>query len=266
MQQRRWEIPPAFLLLTRLLLTTAGLRAGPGCDPPASPHQYVYGQVRKGGTTTFIEATGTENKYLHIVVAMAGHEVEEIGAIYIDDEIVTIDGSGFVTSAPWNSKVRIKKHLGSATQAADSDLVAETSVTSTFQGKGIAYIYARLDYDTDVFANGVPVFTAMVKGKKVYDPRTSTTAYSNNSALCVRDYLTSEYGLGDDAIDDTVLSASATRKWHRPGRVRSLPSSTRRRAPGRARCICCWQDRRPWPGPQGYAVRRIQRSARSSER
>jgi hypothetical protein len=176
---------------------------------PASAHQYVYGQVRKGGTTTFIEATGTENKYLHIVVAMAGHEVEEIGAIYINDEIVTIDGSGFVTSAPWNSKVRIKKHLGSATQAADSDLVAETSVTSTFQGKGIAYIYARLDYDTDVFANGVPVFTAMVKGKKVYDPRTSTTAYSNNSALCVRDYLTSEYGLGDDAIDDTVLSASA---------------------------------------------------------
>jgi hypothetical protein len=50
--------------------------------------------VRKGGTTTFIEATGTENKYLHIVVAMAGHEVEEIGDIYINDEIVTIDGSG----------------------------------------------------------------------------------------------------------------------------------------------------------------------------
>jgi hypothetical protein len=176
---------------------------------PAAAHQYVYGYVRKGGVTTFIEATGEENKFLHIVIAMAGHEIGAFNNIYVNDETVTMDLDGFVTTPPWNSKIRIKTHLGSPTQAADPDLVAETSVTSAFQGKGIAYIYARLEYDPDVFANGVPVFTSAIAGKKVYDPRTSTTVYSNNSALCVRDYLTSEYGLGDNAIDDVAFAASA---------------------------------------------------------
>jgi hypothetical protein len=52
----------------------------------------------------------------------------------------------------------------------------------------------------------------MVKGKQVYDPRTATTAYSANAALCLRDYLTnSVYGLGLSAgeIDDTAFSVAA---------------------------------------------------------
>ncbi len=174
-----------------------------------APQQYVYGKVRKGGVVTFYEASGTDNKFLHMVLCLAGHEVETIESIYIDDKIVTLDGSGFVTSNPWNSKIRIKKHLGSETQTADADLMAETSADSTFRGRGIAYIYARLEYDQDVFTNGIPTITAVVKGKKVYDPRTGLTAWSDNAALCIRDYLTDVRGLGDTAIDDTMLAVSA---------------------------------------------------------
>ena len=174
-----------------------------------APQQYVYGQVRKGGTIVFYESTGASNKYLHMVVALAGHEVEEIGNIYVNDKVVTLDGSGFVTSTPWNSKIRIKKHLGSEMQTVDSDLLAETSVTSDFRGKGIAYIYARLEYNQDVFTNGIPTITALVKGKKVYDPRTATTAWSRNAALCVRDYLTDVRGMADTAVDDTMFSVAA---------------------------------------------------------
>lgn len=173
------------------------------------PHQYVYGQVRKGGTITFYESTGTNNKYLHQVIALAGHEVEEIGTIYIADEPVTLDANGFVTSAPWNSKIRIKKHLGADDQTADADLVAETSVDTNFRGRGIAYLYVRLEYDQNIFANGLPTVTAVVKGKKVFDPRTSTTAWTDNAALCIRDYLTDARGLNDTAIDDTAFSVAA---------------------------------------------------------
>ena len=60
-----------------------------------------------------------------------------------------------------------------------------------------------------MFASGVPLITAVVQGKKVYDPRTSTTAYSNNAALCIRDFITSTYGLSDNAIDDVSFSAAA---------------------------------------------------------
>jgi hypothetical protein len=173
--------------------------------------EYVYGQVRKGGTITYMESTGIKNKYLHMVLVLAGHELSEIGDIYINDEVVTLDADGFATGDTWKSKVRIKKHLGDQTTA-DADLLAESEqIDSAFVGNGCAYLYIRLEYDSDVFANGIPLFTAVVKGAKVYDPRTATTAYSNNPALCLRHYLTASYGLGDTSseIDDVAFAAAA---------------------------------------------------------
>ena len=175
-----------------------------------APHDFVYGEVRKGGTITYYETTGTNNKFLHQIIVLAGHEVDSIPDTYINDEVVTLDANGFVTSDPWNSKIRINKHLGTANQAADADLLAESNqINSSFRGRGMAYLYVRYEYDQDVFANGLPLITAVVRGKKVFDPRTSTTAWSNNAALCVRDYLTSSYGLKDDQIDEIDFSSAA---------------------------------------------------------
>lgn len=175
-----------------------------------SPFDFVYGETRKGGVVTYYETTGTNNLFLHQVIVLAGHEVSGINDIYLNDEVVTLDGSGFVTSTPWNSKIRIKKHLGAADQAADADLLAESEqITSAFRGRGIAYLYVRYEFDQDVFANGLPLVTAVVRGKKVFDPRTSATAWSNNAALCVRDYIASSYGLNDDQIDDIDFAAAA---------------------------------------------------------
>lgn len=174
-----------------------------------APQEYVYGTVRKGGAITYIEATGANNQYLHLIICLAGHEVSSIGDVYINDEVVTLDGNGFVTSQNWNSKVRIKKYTGSQTTA-PADLLAESAqINASFVGNGIAYLYVRLEYDPDTFPNGIPLFTAKVNGKKVYDPRTETTAFSSNAALCVRDYITSAYGLADASIDDVSFSASA---------------------------------------------------------
>ena len=178
---------------------------------PAAPHDYVYGEVRKGGVRTYVESTGDTNQYLHMIIAVAGHEIEEYSALYVNDEEVTLDGSGFVTDAKWNGKIRIKKHKGDQTSA-DADLLAEsTEITSDFVGNGIAYLYVRLEYDQDVFSNGIPLFTARVKGRKVVDPRvdTSTRSYSANAALCVRDYLTSDIGLNDPSVYDTAFASSA---------------------------------------------------------
>ena len=169
---------------------------------------FVYGEVRKGGVITFYESTGEENKFLHQVIAIAAHEVEELGDIYINDSIVSWNASTGLVGGDWDNKIRIRKHLGDQTTV-DSDLNNETSVGSGFVGNGIAYLYVRYEYDQDVFANGLPLVTVMVKGKKVYDPRTASTAYSNNAALCMRDFLTSEYGLNDSAIDEVSFSAAA---------------------------------------------------------
>jgi hypothetical protein len=175
----------------------------------AAPHDYVYGTVRKGGTITYLEATGASNKYLHMILTLAGHEVNAIGDIYIDDQIATIDGSGYVTSQSWASKIRIIKYTGNQTTAPALLLAESAQINSTFVGNGLAYLYIRLEFDQDVFPNGIPLFTAMVQGKKVYDPRTSSTAFSANAALCVRDYITTSSGLGDASVNDTTFSASA---------------------------------------------------------
>ena len=97
---------------------------------------------------------------------------------------------------------KIKPIYGSSDQTADSDLVSESMLSGqlVIGLRGIAYMYVRLKFDADAFPNGIPVITATVKGKKLYDPRTSTTVWSDNPALCLRDYLTSKYGLAEDDI------------------------------------------------------------------
>ena len=180
----------------------------------ALDHQIIYGKMRVGGARVFDGTTGGDNKFLHRVLGFAGHEIEAFETIYISDEVATIDGSGNVTSpARYSGHINIYTHLGAADQQADSNLVSAVSGwTAEHRLRGIAYLYCKFGFDADVFPNGLPEITAVIKGKKVYDPRSSATAWSDNPALCVRDYiLSSGYGLGEAAvnIDDTSVTAAA---------------------------------------------------------
>jgi hypothetical protein len=184
----------------------------------ALDHQIVYGEARVGGVRVYDASTGGNNEFLHRVLAFAGHEIDSYQQIYLNDEVVTLDGSGNVTApAQYVGFVRIKTYLGTTTQTADPDLVAATSGltdgiwTTNHRLQGIAYVYVRFQYNQDAFPNGVPSVSVKIRGKKVFDPRTSTTAWSDNPALCVRDYLTSAYGLAQPSgrIDDTLVTAAA---------------------------------------------------------
>lgn len=176
--------------------------------------QIIYGQTRVGGIYGLMHVTNNNN-HLHLIILLAGHECEEIGDIWFNDEVVPLDGSGNVSSGKFNGKARILKHLGAADQVADATLMAEAPDiwTANDRLRGIAYIYVRLTYNADVYATGVPNITAVIKGKKVYDPRSALTAWSANSALCVADYLCDTvYGLPvdyDTGIDETALIAAA---------------------------------------------------------
>ena len=178
------------------------------------PHQIIYGKMKVAGARIFDGTTGTENVDLHRVLAFAGHEIESFEQIYINDEVATIDGSGTVTSpSRYQGKIKIYEHLGSPNQAADSNLVsAVPNWTSNHRLRGIAYLYCKFTFDVDAFPNNVPEISAVIKGKKVYDPRNTTTAWSDNPALCVRDYLTATgYGLGEATanVNDTSFITAA---------------------------------------------------------
>lgn len=186
-------------------------------DPLAS-RKIVYGKTRIGGTITYLESTN-DNKDLHQVISFAGHEISAVKELYFNELVVSADLSDGVRVAPdagtapdYSSKSFITAHFGSTTQAADTDLVSETSAGSSFRQRGVFYVYLKHTYDDDIFPGGAPNVTAVIEGKKVYDPRSDTTVYSNNPALCIRDYLTNtDYGLGatTDEIDDALISAAA---------------------------------------------------------
>ena len=189
---------------------------------PAADHAIIYGVQRVGGII-FYRSITDDQKYLHTLIALAGHECSQVIDVFAGNVTLSLDGSGFATNDEFqikdddgnvvNSALRIKKHLGSSSQAADTDLVAEdTAWTTAHQAKGICYIYVRAEFDTSVFPQGLPVFSATVRGKKVYDPRSSAYVDSSNAALTLRDYLISDYGLGVDEateINDTIFSAAA---------------------------------------------------------
>ena len=187
----------------------------------AVDHQVIYGQTRVGGVVVYDALSGDDNEYLHRVVAFAGHEIEEFTTFYLNDVAVTLTGSD-VTNEEFQIKdgsgnfeeyaVRINTHLGTDDQTADSDLVSEvTEWTINHRLRGIAYAYFRFKYDPNVFDQGIPDISAVIKGKKVYDPRSETTVWSDNPALCMRDYMVSDYGLAEDSanIDDTLVSTAA---------------------------------------------------------
>ena len=184
---------------------------------PAQPRRVVYGEVRVSGTLVFAETTNSD-EFIHLVIALATHEIEGFQSFRIDENTVTVNASGLVTAPSQyvdgsTNLIRLKTKTGADNQTAQSDLVSEvTNWTSNHRLRGIAYIYARLKFNSNAFPQGLPNISATIRGKKVYDPRTTNTGYSNNPALCIRDYLTdTKYGLGCSAseIDDTSFSAAA---------------------------------------------------------
>ncbi len=177
----------------------------------ASPRAFPYGEVPLSGPITFWHQTGDDGEYHHIILTLAGWEIQCIDTVYFDETALTLDGSGNVTNTKWAGFARIKKHLGTASQAVDSDLLSACSdvIDSNFRGRGCAYLYLRLKFDAKVWPSGLPNIWAMVKGRKILDTRTGTTAYGNNAANVAADWLTfSRLGLRTE-IADTDLQAAA---------------------------------------------------------
>lgn len=179
------------------------------------PMQMIYGEVMAPGFIAMYATSGANNRYLHFVVVYAAHQCEDISDVWLDSLRVPdadIDGSGNVSTTEFQgegaSRLQVHRFLGTKGQAADTNLTAGTigDWTSNHRGAGVAYIHYRLDGSDAAFPAGSPSnFRALVKGRRLYDPRLDSTnggsgshryadartwGYSNNAALCRRDYIT----------------------------------------------------------------------------
>ena len=196
----------------------------------------IYGERRVGGVRVFVSTDGTKliaggltkwqsgwepesevydtvsdtptNEYLYIALVLAEGEVESITDLEINELPFT--------HAKYSGLISYNVYLGGDNQLMpDTDYLRNVNEfwTADHRLRGVAFLGMRFKWDEEAFA-GVPDVTALVKGKKLYDPRTASTAWSDNPALCIRDYLTNTRygkGLAVSAIDDVALGIAATK-------------------------------------------------------
>ena len=221
---------------------------------PTEPRQIIYGLTRVGGTIVHLETNGTDNYLLHMVFAIAGHEVNSLESVKINDVTLitssaTVSGSTVFTAT--NSEftntenendfgsgrlVRFTFQDGSQT-AVDGFMNAQlSSMGDTDKFTDIAYVYMQCVFDSEKFGGGMPNVTFTVKGKKVYDPRLNSgsggTAWSDNPALIIRDYLTdTTYGLKAKSteINDGNVAGGITAAANKCDESVSLTSGSEKR-------------------------------------
>jgi hypothetical protein len=170
---------------------------------PDAPRQVIYGETAIAGQI-IAQRTSSNNKYAHFIAALGdGGPYESVEAIRLNNETVTLDGSGYVTApTKWaSSKCRIETKLGTESQTAFSSAVSEISDwTSDHAGKGVALAHLRYEYDPEVWTSGIPSPLFIMRGRKVYDPRLDSSpgndptnasyiAWSQNPALWALDYI-----------------------------------------------------------------------------
>ena len=196
----------------------------------ASPRRVIYGQCRVGSNATFlhISAGGDPhpNQYLVMVQTICGHEINALVATVFDGAPVVWGGYNTNPRMPlmWEENGIYGKQLwgdwklGKPCEPSFPGIVAITTRdgsnlwTSAHRQDGCASVALILSWNSDRFPNGAPKVNFDVQGKKLYDPRTGTTYYSKNAALCIYDFLVNkEYGMGADpaAVNTASVIAAA---------------------------------------------------------
>ena len=185
-----------------------------------NPRSIIYGECRIGGSIVNIRTSGTDNHKLHLVIALAGHELSSLQSVIVGSDTLTtaisgqflrVTNSKFVNTDNDNnlgsgSLIRFRFVDGSQTSADSHVVGAMPGMSNTDIGINVAYIYVECIYDQEKFGS-FPQFSFVVRGKPLFDPRDGSTAFSSNPALCIRDFLSDTiYGLKatSDELNDTT--------------------------------------------------------------
>ncbi len=180
------------------------------------PRRYTYGRDKVAGAWVF-SASDAYNT-LHRVLVFGQGPWDGVEATYVNDQAGAGDMSAGTGLLPYNAAVMLQHYLGVAGAPASSILTAAfpTRWTASHKLSGLAYTVMRClpvkaKFFATVYPQGVPDIRVLARGRKVYDPRTGLTAWSENPALIIRDYLISPdgFGLAAGAIDDTAFAAFA---------------------------------------------------------
>ena len=160
----------------------------------------VYGERRLGGHRSFMASNGSENKNLHMIFTLCEGPIYAIDKIWFNDELAASSadrGATWTYHNGYGGKLVVEAYKGTQTTASAALVAQDVGWTSAHVGRGLAYLYLKMIYDSEVYDSGLPEVTATIRGKTVYNPFTATTGYSRNPALVILDYMSNTfYGKG----------------------------------------------------------------------
>lgn len=181
------------------------------------PRTRAYGRVLLAGSYFFFLANGPAlvSGYALCEGPIDAIERHWFNAVFSPDTGL----SGHADQWPWFSNVKYDAQLGATDQAVQTPISFYFPWwTPEYRLRGIANTVVTCTLPSNpsqnfpkVFPNGAPQYLAEARTSLVYDPRTGVTAWSDNAALCIRDYLAHPDGLNIPAsrIDDTSFIAMA---------------------------------------------------------
>ncbi len=177
---------------------------------PVAEREIVYGRVKKGGTIVYMASSGENDEFFHLIVVLAAHSCEDVETVYFGETQATLGGftasgvktfnisSSFKIEGEAQAEIKAVLNAGSTMPSAIYNASEPPpGLTSAHAMRGCCYLYVRLKYSRDVFRQGIPKISVLMRGKNdIYDPRNQGQSYTNNAALVALDYLRNAYGLG----------------------------------------------------------------------
>jgi hypothetical protein len=176
----------------------------------AAQRRLVYGQVKAGGILVY-PAQSVDGQWMDFAIYLGEGPWSSIDPVFwVGDEL---------SSEPkFSARVYATLYTGSAGQVASAALMAASGGewTSAHIGTGCAWVHVSYAHDRNAFPRGrlnaLPTFLA--NARLCYDPRTGNTAWTNNAALVMLDYIRCQYGpnggVPDDQIDFDNFAAQAS--------------------------------------------------------
>ena len=179
----------------------------------------IYGTAKIGGLRCYME-TSVDNKLAMVLVLSEG-EIDSVQTVFLNN--INKDDAKYVGKhAAYPLTGAVGQTLPEIFRQSAPGLTANHTFT------GFACIAITFEPDGDLFPS-IPTVTVVVRGRKILDTRTNVTAYGENPAMVLRDYLTNNmFGAGIDAskIDLTTFEAAAN---HCDELVNNSTSGTQKR-------------------------------------
>lgn len=165
----------------------------------------VAPDVPLSGVLIGVKGNAVLNEAVQAPVAVAGSVLSITGAAEDGEYVVAY------AIASGTSTARVRVYLGGAGQNVGLALATEFpgKITSADKFEGIALLVVTVRYDPDVYPQGRPNVTAVMRGAKCYDPRTTLTVWTENPALHALHYATWAHGWALQAGDYNTADVSA---------------------------------------------------------